>query len=82
MTKETFFHGRNPGIGGPFHEGMTEATVDLFHPRVDPVAEINWLPRANISLGKGIYKVEHDSQRNGYNPQPDKSPPRLDCYVF
>ena len=82
MTKETFFHGWNPGIWGPFHEGMTEATVDLFHPRMDPVAEINWLLRPNISLGKGIYKIEHDSQKNGHNPQPDISPLRFDCDVF
>lgn len=57
MTKETFFHGRNAGIRGPFHEGMTEATVDLFLPCMDPVTEINWLLRTNISLGIEVYKI-------------------------
>jgi len=50
MTKETLFHRGNPSVGGTLHAWMAKPAGNLLHPRMDPVAEVNGLPGADVQL--------------------------------
>ena len=58
MAEEALFQGRDPGMSRSFHKGMAEAAVNLLHPGMNAVAEINRLLRAKPSLGIIIEEVE------------------------
>ena len=72
VAKKTFLHGRQTGMFGPFHIGMTEAAVDLLHPGMHPMAEIDGLLRADVRLRISIIEVEHGSHKGDNDPQPAK----------
>jgi hypothetical protein len=59
MAEKTFFHGRKAGIQGSFDEGMAEPAVDLLHPGMDPMAEIDRLLRAETLSGETVIEIEH-----------------------
>jgi hypothetical protein len=61
---------------------MTEATVDLFHPRMDPVAEIYWLLRTQVAVGVRIIKIEHNHKKNTHHPNPEEPSSRFYFCVF
>jgi hypothetical protein len=50
MAEKAFTYLRNPRMMRPFHERVTKAAVDFFHPGMDPVAEIYGLFRPNGAL--------------------------------
>jgi hypothetical protein len=82
VAKETFFHGRNPSIRRPLHEGMAEPAIDLFHPRMHAMAEINRLLGTKGAVGVKIIKIEHNYQKNTYHPYPKVPPSRFYLCVF
>ncbi len=57
MTEETFLHGRNPRIRRPLDERMAEPAIDLFHPCMHPMAEINRLSGTQVAVGVVIIKI-------------------------
>ena len=71
MTVEALFHRRNPRVGGALHAGMAKPAGNLLHPGMDPVAEVNGLLGADISLRIEIVKVGHGGKEDAQNPQPN-----------
>ena len=78
VAKETFLHGRNPGIWRPFHKRMAEPAVDFFYPRMDAVAEVNRLLRAQVTGWVSKVKIEHNSEENTRHPEPKVPSARMD----
>jgi hypothetical protein len=71
MAEKTFLHRRQPGIGRPFHEGMTETAIDLFHPGMDAMAEVYRLLRANSFAGINVIEIEHGGEKEGNHSHPE-----------
>jgi len=71
MAEKTFLHRRQPGIGRPFHEGMAEPAVDLFHPGMDAVAEVNRLLRADPLPGINVIEIEHGREKEDNHSHPE-----------
>jgi hypothetical protein len=70
VTEETFFQRRDPGVIGPVHERMAESAVDLFDARMDPVAEIDGLLRADAPIRKPVKQVQHRHCEESQDSQP------------
>jgi hypothetical protein len=75
MAEETFADFGDPGIMRAVHKGMAEATVNLLHPGVNPMAEINRLLRPDGLIGVKIIKVYQSQKQEGHRPhRPYPSP--------
>jgi hypothetical protein len=59
MTEKAFFHRRESCIPGSFHIRMAESAVDLLHARMNPVAEVNRLFRAQSLTRVDIEEIQH-----------------------
>lgn len=74
VAVEALLYRRQTGVLPPLDIGMAKATIDLFDPRMDPMAEIDRLDRAYAALRVEIGKIEHDSDKKGSEDCPDQSP--------
>jgi len=71
MAEEAFFHGRDARVLGTIHEGMAESAIDLFHPGMHAMAEIDGLLRAKVRLGIEGIEIEHDPHEQSQHPSPN-----------
>jgi hypothetical protein len=71
MAEEAFFHGRDARVLGTIHEGMAEPAIDLFHPGMHAMAEIDGLLRAKVRLGIQGIEIEHDPHEQSQHPSPN-----------
>ena len=70
VAKKALFHGRKSGVFRPFNIGMTETAVNLLHPGMHPMTEIDGLLRTNVRFRIPVIEVEHDSHKRDKDPQP------------
>ena len=71
VTEKAFFYRGQPGVLRALHVGVAETAVNLLHPGMDAVAEINRLLRADSFQGGKIVKVPHGREEDCSNCQPD-----------
>ena len=63
VTEKTLAHRRDARTLRPIDIGMTEATTDLLHPRMDPVTKIDRLFGADRPAGIDVVKVKHHPEQ-------------------
>ena len=66
VTEKTERHGRNARILRSIDIRMAEATTDLLVPCMDPVAEVDWLNRADRPVRVDVVEVKHHPKQDRY----------------
>ena len=82
MAEKAFLHGRQSRMGGAFHVRVAESTVDLLHPGMNPMAEINRLLRADPLARENVIQIEHGREKQGDPSNPEIATLRFEPLFF
>jgi len=72
MAVQTFLHWRNPRECRTTHVRVTELTLNLFHPGMNPVAERDGLGRADIFYRRNVEIVKESQYEKDAAPHQEQ----------